>query len=168
MLEIAGIIILGIIAQWLSWRIRVPAILPLILVGLLVGPIATLFTADGSKLIEPIFQEGTGKGVFPPGASLFYFVSLAIGIILFEGGLTLKLKEVKDVAPAIIRLITVGSIITFIGAGITSHYIMGLPWDIAFLFGALIIVTGPTVIAPILRNLPLNKKITAVLKWEGI
>ncbi|MFK8104647.1 MAG: cation:proton antiporter [Saprospiraceae bacterium] len=168
MFELAGIIILGIIAQWLSWRTRVPAILPLILIGLMIGPLSTLFTADGSKLIEPIYQQATSKGLFPPGASLFYFVSLAIGIILFEGGLTLKLKEVRDVGPAIVRLITVGSLITFLGAGMATHYIMSLPWDISFLFGALIIVTGPTVIAPILRNLPLNKNVTAVLKWEGI
>ena len=165
MQELAGIIILGIFAQWLAWRIKVPAILPLIVAGLLVGPISTLLTEDGSKLINPIFN-GT-SGLFP-GRSLFYFVSLAIGIILFEGGLTLKMKEVKETQRTILRLISLGSLITFIGAGLAAHFIMGLTWEISFLFAGLIIVTGPTVIAPILQNIPLNRNVATVLKWEGI
>jgi len=99
---------------------------------------------------------------------LFYFVSLAISIILFEGGLTLKLNEIKNVGPVITKLITVGSLVTFFGAGMASHFIFDLSWEISFLFSALIIVTGPTVITPILRNIPLKKDISAVLKWEGI
>lgn len=91
MLELAGIIILGIIAQWVAWRFKLPAILPLILIGLIVGPISTLYTQDGSKLIEPIWNGE--KGLFP-GDGLYYFVSLAISIILFEGGLTLKRSEI--------------------------------------------------------------------------
>ncbi len=165
MLELAGIIILGIIAQWVAWRLKLPAILPLILIGLLVGPIATLYTEDGTKLIEPIWN-GT-KGLFP-GEGLYYFVSLAISIILFEGGLTLKRAEIKNVGPVITKLITVGSVVTFFGAGVAAHYIFGLSWQISFLFSALIIVTGPTVITPILRNIPLKKDVSTVLKWEGI
>ncbi|WP_190810363.1 sodium:proton antiporter [Flagellimonas sp. S3867] len=165
MLELAGIIILGIIAQWVAWRFKLPAILPLILIGLLVGPIATLYTEDGAKLIEPIWNGE--KGLFP-GDGLYYFVSLAISIILFEGGLTLKRSEIKNVGPVITKLITLGSLVTFFGAGIAAHYIFGLSWQISFLFSALIIVTGPTVITPILRNIPLKKDVSAVLKWEGI
>ncbi|MEM8846079.1 MAG: sodium:proton antiporter [Bacteroidota bacterium] len=165
MLELAGIIILGIIAQWMAWRLKLPAILPLILIGLLVGPIATLYTEDGSKLIEPIWN-GT-KGLFP-GDGLYYFVSLAISIILFEGGLTLKRAEIANVGPVITKLITLGTIVTFFGAGVAAHYFFELSWQISFLFSALIIVTGPTVIAPILRNIPLKKDVSTVLKWEGI
>lgn len=165
MLELAGIIILGIIAQWVAWRLKLPAILPLILIGLLVGPIATLYTKDGTKLIEPIWN-GT-KGLFP-GEGLYYFVSLAISIILFEGGLTLKRSEIRNVGPVITKLITVGSLVTFFAAGIAAHFIFGLSWQISFLFSALIIVTGPTVITPILRNIPLKKDVSTVLKWEGI
>ena len=165
MLELAGIIILGIIAQWMAWRLKLPAILPLILIGLLVGPIATLYTDDGSKLIEPIWN-GT-KGLFP-GDGLYYFVSLAISIILFEGGLTLKRAEIANVGPVITKLITIGTLVTFFGAGVAAHYIFELSWQISFLFSALIIVTGPTVIAPILRNIPLKKDVSTVLKWEGI
>ena len=164
MLELAGIIILGIFAQWLAWRLKLPAILPLILIGLLVGPIATLFTDDGSKLIEPIWNK---NGLFP-GEGLYYFTSLAISIILFEGGLTLKRSEIKNVGPVITKLITVGTLVTFIGAGLAAHFIFDLNWQMSFLFSALIIVTGPTVITPILRNIPLKKDVSAVLKWEGI
>ena len=167
MVELASIIILGILAQWLAWQIKVPAILPLIIVGLLVGPLSTLWTADSSKWIEPIFDPENNTGIFP-GQYLFYFVSLSIGIILFEGGLTLKRSEIQNVGPAILKLITVGSLITFLGAGLITHYIMGLSWLISFLFAALIIVTGPTVIAPILQNVPLKRNISTVLKWEGI
>ncbi len=168
MLELAGIIILGIFAQWIAWRTRVPAILPLIIIGLLVGPISTYWTADGSKWIEPIYQGDTsGNGIFP-GQILFYFVSLSIGVILFEGGLTLKIKEIKGLRNAILKLISIGSLITFVGAGIAAHFIMNLNWSISFLFAGLIIVTGPTVIAPILRNVPLQRNIGTVLKWEGI
>ncbi len=165
MLELAGIIILGIIAQWVAWRLKLPAILPLILIGLLVGPIATLYTQDGSKLIEPVWN-GT-KGLFP-GEGLYYFLSLAISIILFEGGLTLKRSEIRNVGPVITKLITVGTMVTFFGAGVAAHYFFNLSWQISFLFSSLIIVTGPTVITPILRNIPLKKDISAVLKWEGI
>ena len=120
---------------------------------------------DGGKLIEPIWN-GT-SGLFP-GQSLFYFVSLAIGVILFEGGLTLRKGEVLNVGPVIVKLITVAVVVTFIGSGIAAHFIFGLSWEIAFLFAALIIVTGPTVITPILRNIPLKKDVSAILKWEGI
>jgi len=179
MLEIASIVILGILAQWVAWRTRVPAILPLIIIGLLVGPISSIWL--DYKWIEPIFdpdiiksdgygKEVKGHGLFP-GNSLFYFVSLAIGIILFEGGLTLKMKEIRGgIAPAIGKLISIGSLVSFIGGGLAAYYILHpeLSWSLAFLFGGLIVVTGPTVIAPILRNVPLSKNVANVLKWEGI
>lgn len=166
MLELAGIIILGILAQWFAWKFKIPAILPLILIGLLVGPIAAEYiTADGTKYIEPIWDGK--KGLFP-GEGLYYFVSLAISIILFEGGLTLKRNEIRNVGPSITKLITLGSAITFFGAGIAAHFVFDLSWEISFLFSGLIIVTGPTVITPILRNIPLKKDVSAVLKWEGI
>ncbi|WP_299048313.1 sodium:proton antiporter [uncultured Polaribacter sp.] len=166
MLELAGIIILGILAQWVAWKFKIPAILPLILIGLLVGPIAAEFLSeDGSKWIEPIWNGE--KGLFP-GEGLYYFVSLAISIVLFEGGLTLKRSEIKNVGPVITKLITLGSAITFFGAGLVAHFIFKLGWELSFLFAGLIIVTGPTVITPILRNIPLKKDISTVLKWEGI
>ncbi|WP_406685277.1 cation:proton antiporter [Seonamhaeicola sp. MEBiC1930] len=166
MLELAGIIILGILAQWFAWKFKIPAILPLILIGLLVGPIAAEYlSSDGQKWIEPVWNGE--KGLFP-GDGLYYFVSLAISIILFEGGLTLKRSEIKSLGQVITKLITLGSAVTFFGAGIIAHFVFNLSWELSFLFSALIIVTGPTVITPILRNIPLKKDISTVLKWEGI
>ncbi|MAB48680.1 MAG: cell shape-determining protein [Flavobacteriaceae bacterium] len=168
MVELAGIIILGILAQWVAWKFKIPAILPLILIGLLVGPIAAEFiNEDGTKWIEPIWNEEQKKGLFP-GEGLFYFVSLAISIILFEGGLTLKRSEIRNVGPVITKLITVGAAVTFFGAAVLAHYLFGLSWELSFLFSGLIIVTGPTVITPILRNIPLKRDVSTVLKWEGI
>lgn len=166
MLELAGIIILGILAQWVAWKFKIPAILPLILIGLFVGPVAAEFLSeDGTKWIEPVWNGE--KGLFP-GDGLYYFVSLAISIILFEGGLTLKRNEIKTVGPVITKLITLGAAVTFFGGGLAAHYVFDLSWELSFLFSGLIIVTGPTVITPILRNIPLKKDVSAVLKWEGI
>lgn len=165
MIELAGIIILGILAQWFAWRIKIPAILPLILIGLFIGPVSTLISEDGNKWIEPIWNGETG--LFP-GEKLFNFISLAISLILFEGGLTLKKDEIKNVGPVIYKLITLGSFVTLTLGGIAVHFIFHLNWSLSFLFSALIIVTGPTVINPILRNLAIKKDISTILKWEGI
>lgn len=165
MLELAGLIILGILAQWVAWKLKTPAILPLILIGLFVGPISTLISEDGTKWLEPVWNGE--KGLFP-GDSLFYFVSLAVSVILFEGGLTLKKNEVSNIGPVIIKLISLGAVITFFGAGMAAHFIYGFSWPISFMFSSLIIVTGPTVIAPILRHVPLKPHLSSILKWEGI
>ncbi len=166
MLELSGIIILGILAQWFAWKFKIPAILPLILIGLFVGPIAAEFLSDdGYKWIEPIWNGK--KGLFP-GDGLYYFVSLAISVILFEGGLTLKLKEIKNTTGVITKLISLGSLVTFFGGAAAVYYIFNLDLELSFLFSGLIIVTGPTVITPILRNIPLKKDVSTVLKWEGI
>ena len=165
MLELAGLVILGILAQWVAWKTKTPAILPLILIGLFVGPISTLLSEDGTKWLEPIWNGE--EGIFP-GESLFYFVSLAVAVILFEGGLTLRRSEVFNIGPVIVKLISIGVIVTFFGAALAAHFIYGFSWQIAFLFSSLIIVTGPTVISPILRNIPLKKHVSSILKWEGI
>lgn len=156
---------MGILAQWLAWRIKVPAILPLLIIGLVVGPLSTLWTEDGQKLLEPMWNGQ--KGLFA-GEHLFHFVELSIGLILFEGGMSLKREELRGVGPSIINLITLGSLVTFTGGALLVYFLLGLPLDIAFLFSALIIVTGPTVIGPILRNLNIKRNVSAILKWEGI
>ena len=170
MVELASIIILGIFAQWLAWRFKVPAILPLILTGLAVGPFAPYWMPaewlhGSDKWLNPI--HGLSDGLFP-GDNLFFFVELSIGIILFEGGLTLKRNEIKSIGNIILKLISVGSTVTFFTAAIAAHFLVALSWPLSFLFAGLIIVTGPTVIAPILRNIPLKKDVANILKWEGI
>lgn len=165
MIELGGIVVLGIMAQWLAWKMKLPAILPLILIGLVVGPLSTFYTTDGTKLLEPIWNGS--EGLFP-GNRLFSFVSLAISVILFEGGLTLKKEEVFKVGQAILKMIILGAVVTFFGAALAAHYLFSLSWSLSFLFASLIIVTGPTVISPILRNIPMKKKVSTILKWEGI
>ncbi|WP_224999463.1 sodium:proton antiporter [Cesiribacter sp. SM1] len=160
MVELASILVLGIFAQWVAWKIKMPAIIPLIFIGLLLGPVSTLFTADGEKILN-------GDRIFK-GEILFAFVSLSVGIILFEGGLTLRLQEIKKLASVIWRILTVGVMITLIGGTAAAYYLLDLNIRIAFLFGALIIVSGPTVVMPILRNVRPNASTNAILKWEGI
>lgn len=165
MYEIGGLIILGILAQWLAWRARVPAILPLIIAGLLVGPGYEWYS--GHALLTPRFDAEAQTGLFP-GNLLYSFVSLAIGLILFEGGLTLRTKEIRGLTNSIFRLSTYGAFVTTIVAGFAAHYLLDLSWQIAFLFSTLIVVTGPTVIAPIMRQINVKRQISAILKWESI
>lgn len=160
MIELASILVLSVLAQWLAWKIKVPAILPLIIIGLSVGPLSTLITPDGHKLLD-------GDAIFS-GDFLFSFVSISVGIILFEGGLTLKLSEIRYRAGTIRNVLIFGPIITLVGGGLAAHYFLGLDYELAFLFGALIIVSGPTVVMPILRNTRPNERINTILKWEGI
>ncbi len=151
MLIVAGIITAGILCQWIAWRVRVPAIIPLLAAGFLVGPVL------GWLNPQEEFQN------------LFYpMVSMAVAVILFEGALTLTWREVRSVASTVRNLLTIGAAITWVGGALAAHYIVGMSWELAFLFGALIIVTGPTVIAPLLRNVRPTEKISSVLKWEGI
>lgn len=146
------IVALGIFAQWIASRLRVPAILPLLLIGFLVGPLAHVLS-PGAVL--------TGKG-------LSLMTSLAIAIILFEGGLTLRLADVSGHGRAVTRLISVGAVVTWVLATVAAHLITGLSWGVSTLFGALVIVTGPTVIAPLLRIIRPNAQVSSVLRWEGI
>src|SRR6056297_273103 len=151
-LAIAAIVALGAAAQWAAWRIGLPAILPLLIVGFLVGPL--LGWIDPSSLI--------GQEI------LFPAVSLAVGLILFEGGLTLSLPEVRETRGVVVRLVTIGALVTWLGATLVAWWLVQLPLTLAFLFGALVIVTGPTVIGPLLRIVRPAARIGNVLKWEGI
>jgi NhaP-type Na+/H+ or K+/H+ antiporter len=151
-LAVAAIIALGVAAQWLAWRWRVPAILPLLTAGFLVGPVLGVVTpAD----------------LFP--ADLFFpLVSLAVGLILFEGGLTLRFAEIRETRRVVLNLVTWGGLVTWAGASLAAHLIAGVEMHLALLFGALVMVTGPTVIGPLLRIVRPVANVANVLKWEGI
>ncbi|MDX1615653.1 MAG: sodium:proton antiporter [Candidatus Promineifilaceae bacterium] len=150
-LFIAGILALGIFCQWLAWRLNVPAILPLLGAGLLVGP--------ALGVIHP--QELLGDLFFP-------LVSLSVAVILFEGALTLQWDEVRNVVDTVRNLVSVGALITWIVGAVAAFLLVGMSWQLAVLFGALVVVTGPTVINPLLRNVRPTQRIASVLKWEGI
>ena len=158
MLELAAIIVFGIFAQWIAWRMRIPAIFPLIILGLFLGPFSTLFL--DKQWIDP-------ENIFA-GKTMYYFVSLSVGVILFEGGLTLKFKEVRQIAGVVRNLLILGSVIMLVGGAFAAHYFLNMDYRVGLLFGSLIIVTGPTVIAPILQSVRPNRNVSTVLKWEGI
>jgi NhaP-type Na+/H+ or K+/H+ antiporter len=151
-LTIAVVVALGAAAQWLAWRARLPAILPLLLTGFFVGPV--LGWIRPADLV--------------PSGLLYPAISLAVGLILFEGGLTLRIPEVQEMRGVIFRLVTVGALVTFIGGSAAAYLLTDLSLPLAFLFGALIVVTGPTVIGPLLRIVRPVGRVANVLKWEGI
>ena len=153
---IAAVVVLGIGAQWLAWRFRLPSILLLLVFGFLAGPVGGHF----------------GLGLIPQealqGEWLFPFVSLAVGIILFEGGLTLRFDEFREVGKAVVNLITVGVVVTGVLGAIGAHYLAGFSWEVAIVLGALLTVTGPTVVLPLLRHVRPAGRVGTVAKWEGI
>ena len=151
MVSLASIIVLGIGAQWLAWRLRLPSILLLLTAGFLAGPIA--------GFIEP--DELLGETLFP-------IVSISVGIILFEGGLTLRLNDIAGMRRVVFRLITIGALVTWVIVGLGAYYIVGLSGELSVLLGAIFIVTGPTVVIPLLKHVRPVARVGSILKWEGI
>ncbi len=151
LVQLAAIAVFGMGAQWLAWRLRLPSILLLLLSGFLLGPVFGVIDPDH------LFGE-----------TLFPIVSMAVGLILFEGGLTLKIKELPANGRVIFRLISVGAIATWVVAAAGARYILGFEWPIAVLAGAILIVTGPTVVGPLLRQIRPQGRAGTILKWEGI
>lgn len=151
MLTITSVLTAGMVCQWIAWRVKIPAILPLLVAGFLAGPVL--------GLLHP--QEQLGGLFFP-------IVSLSVAVILFEGALTLTWSEVRAVRSTVRNLLTIGALVSWIGGTLAARYILEMRWDLSLLFGALIIVTGPTVIAPLLRNVRPTANVSSVLKWEGI
>jgi NhaP-type Na+/H+ or K+/H+ antiporter len=151
LIGLAGILILGVGAQWLAWRLRIPSILLLLLFGFIAGPVTGFLEPD--QLL---------------GLVLFPIVSLAVALILFEGGLTLRWSELPQIGPVLFRLISIGALITWVVATLAARFVVGLDWNLAILLGAILIVTGPTVVGPLLRQVKPRGRTGAILKWEGI
>lgn len=147
----ACLLALGLVCQWLAWRLALPAILPLLLAGLALGP--------GLGWLNP--DRLLGELLFP-------FVSLGVAVILFEGSLTLKFSSVRSVGRIIRNLCSIGVLLTGVIMAAAAHYLAGLTWVFSFLFGALVSVTGPTVVAPMLRSIQPTVRIANILRWEGI
>jgi len=143
--------IVAIICQWFAWWVKLPAIVFLLLAGIILGPLTN--TLDPEALF---------------GDLLFPMVSLSVAIILFEGSLTLKFEEIRGLQKVVRNMLTLGVAITWAAISIGTHYIIGFSWDLSILFGALMVVTGPTVIVPILRTVKPNSTISNILRWEGI
>lgn len=148
---LAGIGLLAAIAQWVAWRVRLPAILFLLIFGILVGPVAGVLDPDAlfGDLLLPV-------------------VSLAVAVILFEGALTLKVAELKEIGSTVRNLVTIGALVTWLITSVIVHYAVGFEFSLALLFGAMVVVTGPTVIVPMLRTVRPVKRVADILRWEGI
>ncbi len=162
-MALALILFLGVGAQWLAWRLRLPSILLLLLFGFLAGPVAHAVTPHWfgrTYSLDPAALFGEEL--------LLALVSLAVGLILFEGGLTLNWREISSVRSVVRNLVTVGAGVTWVIAAVAAHYLLGLIWPVAILLGAVLIVTGPTVIGPLLRHVRPTGSVGSVLKWEGI
>ena len=150
-LLLASIGVISLFCQWLAWRVRMPAILFLLAGGLAAGPFF------GFLVPEAVFGE-----------LLFPVISLAVAIILFEGSLTLRLAEIRGHGKMVRNLIPVGSIVTCIVGTLSVRWLLDVSWPVALLFGAISIVTGPTVIAPLLRSVRPKSNLANILRWEGI
>ncbi|OBS08300.1 cation:proton antiporter [Acidihalobacter prosperus] len=148
---IAAIGLLGVACQWVAWRVKLPAILFLLLAGILLGPVTGWLDPDS------LF-----------GDLLFPLVSLAVAVILFEGSLTLRLDEIRGLERVVRNLVSFGLVISGTVTALAAHWLVGLDWQLAALFGAMMTVTGPTVIIPMLRTVRPNAAVAKALRWEGI
>ncbi|HEX8199719.1 MAG TPA: cation:proton antiporter, partial [Isosphaeraceae bacterium] len=155
--QLASIVVLGVGAQWLAWRLKLPAILLLLLAGFLAGP--ALEWAGYRRLVDP--DRLLGDLLLP-------VVSLSVAVILFEGGLSLNLAELVHSGGVIRNLVTLGAAVTWGVATVAARVVLGLTWPLATLLGAILVVTGPTVIGPLLRHVKPTGRTGPILRWEGI
>lgn len=150
-LQIVLTVLAGVTAQVIGEVARVPSIIFLLLFGIALGP-------DGVGLLHPQML----------GVGLEVIVALSVALILFEGGLSLELEDLGQVSNSLRNLVTVGIFVTLIGGGMAAHWLGEFPWPLAFLYASLVVVTGPTVINPLLRQVQVDRKVTTLLEGEGV
>lgn len=151
LVALGGIGAAALLCQWLAWRVRLPAILFLLLSGILAGPV--LGWLNPQELFGPLLMP---------------LVSLSVALILFEGSLTLQLGELREIGRVVRRMVTIGALATWAVISLTVHWLLDFAWPLALLFGTLTLVTGPTVIMPMLRVVRPRATVANILRWEGI
>ncbi|MBD2177186.1 cation:proton antiporter [Pseudanabaena sp. FACHB-1998] len=144
-------IVAGISARVIANFFRVPSIVFLLIFGVALG-------GNGLNLVQPRLL----------GDGLEAIVSISVALILFDGGLNLRLQDLGKVSASLRNLITIGTLITLIGGGIAAYWLSEFPWTIAFLYAALVVVTGPTVINPIVEEVGLDRRLATILEGEGV
>jgi NhaP-type Na+/H+ or K+/H+ antiporter len=151
LVKLALIGVIGIGAQWLAWRTGRPAIALMLIAGVIAGPVLGIIVPerDLGPLQEPI-------------------IKLAVAVILFEGGLSLNFRDLRHAGGPVLRLVILGVPIGWTLGTLAAHYGAGLGWEVSLLFGGILVVTGPTVIGPMLRTLNVPHRVSDTLKWEGI
>jgi NhaP-type Na+/H+ or K+/H+ antiporter len=150
-LQMIVAVLAGITAQVIAEYLKVPSIVFLLMFGILLGP-------DGFGLLHPQ-QLGVGLEVI---------VALSVAVILFEGGLNLELRDLGKVSGSLRNLVTLGTLITLLGGGMAAHWLGEFPWSIAFLYASLVVVTGPTVISPLLKQVQVDRQVATLLEGEGV
>ncbi|SDP59423.1 cation:proton antiporter [Desulforhopalus singaporensis] len=148
---IAGSFAVCILCQWIAWWMKLPAIIFLLAAGIFAGPVSGLFNPE--TLLGDLFTP---------------FVSLSVAIILFEGSLTLRFRDIMGLQKVVRNMLSFGLAVTWLISAAAAHFALDVSWEIAFLFGAITVVTGPTVIAPLLRTVRPVAKVANILRWEGI
>lgn len=148
---LAGIGLIGIACQWIAWRVKLPAILFLLMAGILAGPVLGWLKPDQAF-----------------GGLLLPVISLSVAVILFEGSLTLKFKDIQGLQAVVRRLVTIGVLVTWAIIAMATHWLLDFTWKLSLLFGAIAVVTGPTVVVPMLRTVRPTANIANILRWEGI
>lgn len=151
LIAIASITALGIGAQWIAWLLRIPAILLLLAFGFLAGPVTGVLDPDA------LF-----------GDILLPVVSVSVAVILFEGGLGLRIADLEETGRVVRNLVSLGASITWLAGAAAAYWIVGVDRSIAVLLGSILVVTGPTVIGPMLRQIRPSRRVGSILKWEGI
>ena len=150
-LQMVMAVLAGISAQVVAEYLKVPSIVFLLMFGILLG-------RDGLGVLHPQ-QLGVGLEVI---------VALSVAVILFEGGLNLELRDLGKVSGSLRNLVTLGTLITLLGGGMAAHWLGELPWSIAFLYAALVVVTGPTVVSPLLKQVQVDRQVATILEGEGV
>jgi len=145
----SSVLLLGMLAQWLAWRFRFPSIVALLIFGFVGGQ----FFDQKAMVNDNV---------------LFALVSLSVSMIMLEGGLSLRFRELHVAGKPLTRLITLGALITWILSALALHFLAGFSLAVSFLIGSILVVTGPTVIGPMLRNVRPKQRLDSILKWEGI
>ena len=148
---IAIILALGLAAQWLAVKLRLPSILLLLATGILVGPVFGIIDPD----------ELFGNLLFP-------LVSISVALILYEGGLDLRVSELRSIRPVVLKLVTIGALVTWLVATLAARFVLGMSYELSVLLGAILIVSGPTVVLPLLLHIRPERRVSSLLKWEGI
>lgn len=151
LVELALVVLVGVASQWLAWRLRLPAIVLMLVAGVILGPV-----------LGVVFPAGESAALLQP------VVTAAVAIILFDGGLSLDLRELREAGAGVRRLVLLGVPIAWVLGSAAGHYVAQLSWPVAILFAGIMVVTGPTVIMPLLRHARLRPRAASVLKWEGI
>lgn len=156
-LVIAMVGVLGIGAQWVAWRTGWPAIVLMLIAGFMAGPVSAYFL--GAPILDP--QAAFGDLLEP-------MVAIGVALILFEGGLSLDFRELRHAGSGVLRLATIGVVLGWLFGSMAGHYIAFLEWPVAILFGGILVVTGPTVVIPLLRQSSVQARPASILKWEAI